>query len=128
MRMVCLPSAFMNALLASSTRMPTPAGTGETDSSVPVSIRATSSRSLISTRMRSACSTMMRWNWRISAGSSADPSSNMVVAQPLMAARGVLSSWLTMARNSARSLSRSSNGVMSWRVTTTESSSPLSSE
>ena len=43
-----------------------------------------------------------------------------------MAASGVLSSWLTMPRNSARSRSRSSRGVRSCRVTTTDSTSPSS--
>ena len=43
-----------------------------------------------------------------------------------MEVSGVLSSWLTMPRNSARSRSISSSGVMSWRVTTTETTSPSS--
>ena len=126
MRTFFLPPAFRNVFLASSTRTAASVVSGETDS-VPVSMRATSSRSLISARMRSACSTMIRWNWRISAGSRADSSSSMVVAEPLMAARGVRSSWLTTPSNSALSRSISSRGVMSWRVTTTDSNSPPSS-
>ena len=43
-----------------------------------------------------------------------------------MEERGILSSWLTMARNSARSRSSSSRGVRSWRVTTKDSTSPAS--
>ena len=43
-----------------------------------------------------------------------------------MEVRGVRSSWLTMPRNSARSRSSSSSGVMSCRVTTTDSTSPSS--
>ena len=37
-----------------------------------------------------------------------------------MEVSGVRSSWLTIARNSARSRSSSSRSVMSWRVTTTD--------
>ena len=43
-----------------------------------------------------------------------------------MEVSGVRSSWLTMPRNSARSRSSSSSGVMSCRVTTTETTSPSS--
>ena len=43
-----------------------------------------------------------------------------------MAARGVLSSWLTMPMNSARILSSLSSGVMSWMVVITETTSPSS--
>ena len=43
-----------------------------------------------------------------------------------MVASGVRSSWLTMPRNSARSRSRSSSGVRSCRVTTTDSTPPSS--
>ena len=43
-----------------------------------------------------------------------------------MEVSGVLSSWLTMPRNSARSRSSSSIGVMSCMVTTTDSTSPSS--
>ena len=43
-----------------------------------------------------------------------------------MEVSGVLSSWLTMPRNSARSRSSSSRGVRSCRVTTTDSVSPSS--
>ena len=44
----------------------------------------------------------------------------------MTAARGVRNSWLTMPRNSARSRSSSSIGVMSCMVTTTDSTSPSS--
>ena len=63
-------------------------------------------------------SRMMRWNWAASAGSSSPAASSSVSTEPFTAARGVLSSWLTMARNSARSRSCSCSGVMSCRVTT----------
>ena len=43
-----------------------------------------------------------------------------------MLVSGVRSSWLTMPRNSARSLSSSCSGVMSCTVMTTESISPVS--
>ena len=69
---------------------------------------------------------MMRKNWSISAGSRSDAASVSVAAEPLMEVSGVLSSWLTMPRNSARSRSISSIGVMSCRVTTTETTSPSS--
>ena len=69
---------------------------------------------------------MMRKNWSISAGSRSDAASVSVAAEPLMAASGVRSSWLTMPRNSARSRSNSSIGVMSCMVTTTDSTSPSS--
>ncbi len=76
--------------------------------------------------MESACSPMMRKNWSISAVSRSKAASVSVAADPLMAARGVRSSWLTMPRNSARSRSSSSIGVMSCMVTTTDSTSPSS--
>ena len=69
---------------------------------------------------------MMRKNWSISAGSRSDTVSVSVAAEPLMEVSGVRSSWLTMPRNSARSRSISSSGVMSCRVTTTETTSPSS--
>ncbi len=93
---------------------------------MPVSMRATSSRLLIRPRIRLASRSMIRWNWRISAGSRSGSSSSRVVAEPRMEASGVCSSWLTMPRNSARSRSRSSSGVMSCRVTTTDSTRPSS--
>ena len=76
--------------------------------------------------MFSDWSRMIRKNWVISAGSSAADASSRVSADPLMAASGVRSSWLTMSRNSARSRSSSSIGVMSCMVTTTDSTSPSS--
>ena len=48
-----------------------------------------------------------------------------VAAEPLIAVSGVRSSWLTMPRNSARSRSSSSSGVMSWMVAATEMISPV---
>ena len=125
MRRLFLPPPLWNLLLASSTRVATSAGAGATDSS-PVSMRATSSRSPIRSRMWSACSPMMRKNWSISAGSRSEAASVSVAAEPLMEVSGVLSSWLTMPRNSARRRSISSSGVMSCRVTTTETTSPSS--
>ena len=69
---------------------------------------------------------MIRKNCIISAGSSSDAASSRVVTEPLMEVSGVRSSWLTMPRNSARSRSSSSIGVMSCRVTTKDSTSPSS--
>ena len=119
------PPPTWNRLLASSTRTVTSTGSGDTGS-VPVSMRATSSRSPIRWRMLSDWSRMIRKNWVISAGSRSEAFSSRVSVEPLMAASGVLSSWLTMPRNSARSRSRSSSGVRSWMVTTTDSTSPSS--
>ena len=120
MRMLFLPPAFRNVFLASSTRTATRDGSGSTGS-VPVSMRATSSRLLIRSRMWSAWLSMIRKNCAISAGSRSEESSIRVAADPLMEVRGVLSSWLTIPRNSARRRSSSSSGVMSCRVTTTDS-------
>ena len=119
------PLPLWNLLLASSTRLAASTGSGDTGRA-PVSMRATSSRSPIRSRMESACSPMMRKNWSISAGSRSDAASVSVTADPLMAASGVLSSWLTMPRNSARSRSSSSSGVRSCMVTTTDSTAPSS--
>ena len=94
--------------------------------SVPISMRATSSRSLINSRIRSACASMIWWNCPVSAELSVAEASSRVVIEPLTAARGVLSSWLTMAKNSARSCSISSRGVRSCRVTTKDLTSPPS--
>ena len=76
--------------------------------------------------MWSACSSMMRKNWTISAGSSAGEAPSTVAAEPLMEVSGARSSWLTMPRNSARRRSSSSTGVRSWRVTTTGPALPWS--
>ena len=51
--------------------------------------------------MLSDWSRMIRKNWVIPAGSSSAEASNRVSTDPLMADSGVLSSWLTMPRNSA---------------------------
>ena len=94
--------------------------------SVPASIRATSSRSRIRLRIRSACWSMMRKNWRASAGSKGADEPSTAAAEPLIEVRGVSSSWLTMPRNSARCRPSSSRGVMSWAVTTSDTTSPSS--
>ena len=112
-----LPPAARKAFPASSTSRAASDASGATGSA-PVSMRATSSRSLIAPRIRSACSTMIRWNCRISTGSRADPSSSSAVAEPRMEVRGSRSSWLAVARKSARSLPTASSSVRSWRVTT----------
>ena len=69
---------------------------------------------------------MMRWNWAASAGCSSPAASSSVSADPLTEDRGTLSSWLTMARNSARSRSCSANGVRSCKVTMKDASCPSS--
>ena len=69
---------------------------------------------------------MIRWNWRTSAGSRLDERPSSVAMEPLMDVSGTRSSWLTIARNSARSRSASSSGVRSWSVTTTDSTSSSS--
>ena len=76
--------------------------------------------------MLSDWSRMILKNWVISAGYRLELDSSRVSTDPLIAASGVRSSWLTMPRNLARSRSRSSSGVMSCRVTTTDSTSPSS--
>ena len=74
--------------------------------------------------MRSACWSMMRWNARSSARSSARAGRSSVAVTPLMEMSGARSSWLTMARNSARRRSVSSSAARSCIVTTTVSASP----
>ena len=69
---------------------------------------------------------MMRTNWRTTAGSRSATESRIVVAEPLMEVRGILSSWLTMARNSARSRSGSLTSAISCMVTTMDSICPPS--
>ena len=110
-------------LRASSTRAATSVGCAVTDS-MPVSILVRSRRSLIRLRMRSACSSTIWKNWRTSAAPSGEEAPSTVAAEPLMVVSGVRSSWLTAPRNSARSRSSSSSGVMSCRVATTEMISP----
>ena len=100
-------------------------GSGDTER-VPASMRVMSSKSLIRSRMWSAWSSMRPKNWPTSAGSSGVDESRTVAAAPLIDVSGARSSWLTMARNSARSRSRSSSGVMSCSVATTDTSSPSS--
>ena len=56
--MLCLPPPLRKPLRASLISMPTSVGSGET-ASVPVSMRATSSRSLISTCIRLTCASMI---------------------------------------------------------------------
>ena len=69
--------------------------------------------------MRSACSSMMRKNCCVSAAPKPPVAPSTVAVEPLIAASGVRSSWLTMPRNSARIRSSSSIGARSCRVTTT---------
>ena len=87
-----LPPLLWNLLLASSTRTVASTGSGDTGR-VPVSILATSSRSPIRWRMLSDWSRMILKNWVISAESSSEAASSRVSTDPLMAARGVRSSW-----------------------------------
>ena len=122
---VVRPPALVKALLARSSSSVTSVGSGST-ASVPVSMRATSSRSPMSARIWSDWSRMMRWNWAVSAGSSSPAPSSSVAIDPLTAARGIRSSWLTVARNSARRRSSSSTAAMSCTVTTTDSTAPSS--
>ena len=123
--MSCLPPPLRKPLRASPARMAASVGSGVM-ARVPVSMRATSSRSLISTCIRSICPSMIRKNCRISVGPRVEGGSSRVATEPLTEVRGVRSSWLTMARNSARSRSVSSSAVRSCRVTTTDSTSPSS--
>ena len=111
------------AALAWSTRDAIPEASGAIES-VPASIRVTSRRSLIRLRIWSACSSMIRKNWYASAGLKGDMELSALAAEPLMAVNGIRSSWLTVPRNSARSRSSSSNGVMSCRVAMTDKISP----
>ena len=76
--------------------------------------------------MCSVWSWMMRRNWRVSAGSSRVDCAARVSADPLTDISGDRSSWLTIARNSARSRSCSSRGAMSCRVTTKDATWPSS--
>ena len=112
-------SPVRNALRARSTSSAAAAGSGATDR-VPESMRPASRRSAISPRMWPDCSRMMRWNSRISAGSSAADSSSSATADPVIDVSGVRSSWLTSPRNSVRRRSVSSSDARSCRVTTTE--------
>ena len=89
-------------------------------------MRAASIRSRIRSSMWSAWPSMMRKNCCTSAGSSTDDARSTAAAEPLMEVRGARSSWLTMARNSARCSCNSSKGVRSCRVTTTVSTVPSS--
>ena len=113
----------MNVFRAWSSSAVTSVGSGATDS-VPVSMRPASSRSLIRPSIWSACPSMIRKNWRTSAASNRREAPSAVAAEPLIAASGARSSWLTMLRNSARIRSRSSSGAKSCIVTTTDSTSP----
>ena len=119
------PPPLKNALLACSINTSTSEGSGDTGS-VPVSMRPTSSRLATSSRISSTCSSMTRWNARTSAGSSfAEPPSSVAV-EPLIAASGVRSSWLTSSRNSVRCRSSASSGARSCMATTTDSTVPAS--
>ena len=107
------PPPPLKALRARSTSIAASAGSGLTGSS-PVSIRATSSRSATRPFMWFACSSTMRKNWRTTAGSSSVAEPSTVAAEPLMEVRGALSSWLTMARKSARSRHIARQRPQSW--------------
>ena len=119
----CRPPPLRKVLLASSARCTRLTGSSVRDS-IPASIRVMSSRLLIRSRRRSACLSMILKNWSISAASNGVDACSTVAADPLMAARGDRSSWLTIPRNSLRSLSSSSMGVMSWMTATADSISP----
>ena len=125
MRTVCRLLPLRNVFLACSTKSATSAGSGVTDS-VPEWMRPASSRSLMRPRMWSACSSMIRKNCSISAGSGAGRAPSTVAVEPLMEVSGARSSWLTIPRNSARSRLNSSSGAKSCMVTTTDSTVPSS--
>ena len=110
---------------ARSTSAATSEGSGETES-VPVSMRPASSRSAISPIMRSAWSSTMRMNSRVSAGANCREVPSSAPVEPLMEVSGTRSSWLTMPRNSARWRSSSSSGARSCMVTTTDATAPSS--
>ena len=119
----CRAPPETNAVRAASTRAATPTGSGATDS-VPASMRPASRRLPISPCMWSAWPSTMRKNCSSSAAGSAGAAPSAAAAEPLMAASGARSSWLTMPRNCARCRSISSNGARSWSVTTTETVLP----
>ena len=121
--MLFLAPPRRNASLAWFTRPATTVGSGVTDNE-PASIRVMSRRSLIRLRIWSACSSMIRKKSPISAGLSVDEAVSKVAAEPLMVVSGVRSSWLTMLKNSPRSRCRSSSGVMSCTVATTDTTAP----
>ena len=73
-----------------------------------------------------ACASTMRKNWSTSARGRAGAAPSTAAAEPLMAASGVRSSWLTSPRNAARWRSSSWSGVRSCMVTTTETTAPSS--
>ena len=123
--MVCSPPPLMKALRASYASTATSVGSGEI-ASVPVSMRATSSRSPTSACMRSICESMMWKNCRDSVGFSVAGGSSSVATDPFSVVSGVRSSWLTIARNSARMRSISWSAVMSCIVMTIVSTSPPS--
>ena len=120
---LCRPPPLRKVFLARSTKSATSVGSGYTES-VPESMRPTSSRSPIRARIASACSSTIRKNSRISAGSRSGLAFSTVAAEPLIEVSGARSSWLTMPRNSARRRSSSSSGARSCTVTTTDSTAP----
>ena len=67
--------------------------------------------------MCSACSSMSRKNGSISSGGGTGEAPSTVAVEPLIEVSGARNSWLNVSRNSARSRSSSSRGVMSCRVT-----------
>ena len=80
------PPPVKKMFFASSTRSPASTGSGATDN-MPVSMRATSSRSLIRSRIRSLWDLMMRMNCTISAVSRELKDSSRVSTDPLMEVR-----------------------------------------
>ena len=75
------PPPVKKMFFASSTKSPTATGPGVTDN-MPVSMRATSSRSLIRSRIRSLWDLMMRMNCTISAESRELKDSSRVSTEP----------------------------------------------
>ena len=76
--------------------------------------------------MWSACPSMMRKNWSISAWGGGGAAASTVAVEPLIEVSGARSSWLTIPRNADRCRSSSSSGPRSCMVTTTDTSSPSS--
>ena len=95
------PPPERKVVRARSTSAATSEGSGETES-VPVSMRPASSSSETRPIMRSACPSTMRMNSRVSAGANCRDAPSRAAVEPLMEVSGIRSSWLTMARNSAR--------------------------
>ena len=119
------PPPLRNVFRARSTSTATLEGSGATVS-VPASMLPASSRFAMRPRMWSACPSMMRKNWSISAWGGGGAAPSTVAVEPLIEVSGARSSWLTIPRNSDRCRSSSSSGSRSCMVTTTDTSSPSS--